>query len=343
MKSVSVLGANGYTGAELVNILLSHPEVSLKYCVSRCYAGQELSSVYGGFVNSGVTLSEMNIQKICSESEYVFLALPHGVSMETAKTCVDMGVKVIDLSGDYRYDDISVYEKWYGKPHKYEELNQQAVYGLCEVYAEKITNANIVANPGCYTTASILPLYPLLKEKVVDNKNIIVDALSGVSGAGRKEDLVYSFCEVDGSAKAYGVATHRHTSEIEQELSKAFGGETLISFTPHLLPIKRGILATVYANLTKDVTRQDILNIYRKFYSSPFVTVLEQGLPEIKHVANTNNIHIGFVIDERLNRLVVVSAIDNLQKGAAGQAVQNFNIMAGHPQELGLNRYTTGI
>lgn len=342
--NVSVIGANGYVGLELCKILKNHPNVNIVHCVSRCYANQSFSDVFPGMSGMDMDFSEMNLDLICQGSEYVFLALPHGFSMEVAKKCVSLNTKVIDLSGDFRYDDIKTYEKWYNITHTASELNEMAVYGLTELYFEKIAKADLIANPGCYTTCSIMALYPLLKDKLIDTKNIIIDAKSGISGAGRKEDLKYSFCEADSSCCAYSIGNHRHTSEIEEKLSFAANTQILLSFTPQLLPVKRGIFATIYANLPSSVTRGDIMESYKNMYArKPFVNIYESGLPELKHVINTNNIGIGFEIDTRLNRLVIVSTIDNLQKGAAGQAVQNLNVMLGIDETTALNRYSTGV
>ena len=246
-------------------------------------------------------------------------------------------MKIIDLSGDFRYNDEKVYEKWYGAPHDCPKLLKKSVYGLCELHRSEIKNADIIGNPGCYTTCSIMALAPLLNAKAVDTKNIIIDAKSGVTGAGRTTNLDYSFCECTENMRAYKIATHRHTSEIEQELSLIAGEEILVSFTPHLVPLKRGILATSYANLNGDYTDDDIYKIFADFYKGEyFVRVLKDALPETNHVAGSNFIDIGFKVDKRLKRVVVSSAIDNLFKGAAGQAVQNMNIMFGLDEKCGI-------
>lgn len=242
------------------------------------------------------------------------------------------------MSGDYRYNDPAVYEKWYNIEHPYPELMKESVYGLTEIYKEDVKNASIVGNPGCYTTTSILSLLPIMDSDFINKQSIIIDAKSGVTGAGRKESIPLLFCEVNESLKAYGLATHRHTSEIEQELSIGANQDIIVQFSPHLIPIKRGILETIYVNLTSTVTFDDIYKIYSEFYKdSPFVTIYKNGnLPEIKNIVDSNNIHIGFVIDERTNRLMIVSALDNLIKGAGGQAVQNMNIMFGLDETTGL-------
>ena len=340
MIKVSVLGATGYAGVELVRLLSSHKDVEITNLVSKSFAGKKLSEIYPNF--SGVLdieLTDLDVEKVVKESDVVFTALPHGASKEVIPELFKSGVKVIDLSGDFRYDDIEVYEKWYGEPHSSPEILKESVYGLCELHREKIKNASLIGNPGCYTTCSILGAVPLLKNNIVDEDSIIIDAKSGVTGAGRTTALDYSFCECTENMKAYKIATHRHTSEIEQELSKFASKNIMVSFTPHLVPLKRGILATIYANLTKDVTDEEIYNMYKEFYKGEqFVRVYEPGkLPETNHVAGSNFIDIGFKVDKRLKRVIITSAIDNIVKGAAGQAVQNMNIMFGFSENEGLS------
>ncbi|MDO4618364.1 MAG: N-acetyl-gamma-glutamyl-phosphate reductase [Clostridia bacterium] len=339
MIKVAVLGATGYAGVELVRLLSNHPEVSIELLGSKSFAGQKLSDVYQNF--RGILdkeLEEADVEK-AKECDIAFTALPHGASKTVIPSLIEAGLKVIDLSGDYRYDDVKVYEKWYGEPHSSPELSNEAVYGLCELHREKIKKARLIGNPGCYTTCSILGAAPLLNEGVVSDKNIIIDAKSGVTGAGRSLGLPYHFCECTENTKAYKVATHRHTSEIEQELSNISGKEIMLSFTPHLIPQKRGILSTIYMNLEKDLSLDEILEIYKEFYKDEhFVRVLPKGvLPETKHVAGSNFVDIGVVKDERLNRVVAVSAIDNIVKGAAGQAVQNMNLLFGLDEKTGLD------
>ncbi len=253
---------------------------------------------------------------------------------------IERGLKVIDLSGDFRYDDPAVYAEWYGQEHSSPELLAESVYGLCELYRDKVRTARLVGNPGCYTTCSILGAYPLLASGAASNENIIIDAKSGVTGAGRGLTQQVHFCECTENMKAYKVAKHRHTSEIEQELSKAAGKMTMVSFTPHLIPVKRGILSTIYINLKKKLTTAEVLDIYREFYKDEFfVRVMDEGvLPETKNVAGSNFVDIGAVVDERLGRAVIVSAVDNIVKGAAGQAVQNMNLMFGLDEKTGLDR-----
>ncbi len=339
MIKVSVLGATGYAGVELVRLLCSHKEVEITNLVSKSFAGKKLSEIYPNF--SGVLdieLADLDIKKVVKESDVVFTALPHGASKEVIPELFKSQVKVIDLSGDFRYDDIKVYEKWYGEPHSSPEVLEESVYGLCELHREKIKNASLIGNPGCYTTCSILGAAPLLKNNIIDEDSIIIDAKSGVTGAGRSTNLDYSFCECTENMKAYKIATHRHTSEIEQELSKFASKDIMVSFTPHLVPLKRGILSTIYANLTKDVTDEEIYEFYKEFYmGEQFVRIYEPGkLPETNHVAGSNFVDIGFKVDKRLKRVIVTSAIDNIVKGAAGQAVQNMNIMFGFNENEGL-------
>lgn len=340
MIKVSVLGATGYAGIELVRLLSSHKEVEITNLVSKSFAGKKLSEIYPNFASIlDIELTDLDIEKVVKESDVVFTALPHGASKEVIPALFKSGVKVIDLSGDFRYDDIEVYEKWYGEPHSSPEVLKESVYGLCELHREKIKNASLIGNPGCYTTCSILGAAPLLNSKIIDEDSVIIDAKSGVTGAGRSTNLDYSFCECTENMKAYKIATHRHTSEIEQELSKFASKDIMVSFTPHLVPLKRGILATIYANLTKDVTDEEIYEIYKEFYKGEqFVRIYEPGkLPETNHVAGSNFVDIGFKVDKRLKRVIITSAIDNVVKGAAGQAVQNMNIMFGFSEDEGLS------
>lgn len=338
MIKLSILGATGYAGIELTRLLLSHPQVQIMHAVSKSFAGQKLKSVYPNLCNTELVLEDTSLDKIANDSELVFTSLPHGLSAETASFLYSKNVKIIDLSGDFRYDDVKVYEEWYKVKHTHPELLKEKVFGLPELYRDKIKKAKLIGNPGCYTTCSILPLYPLLEAGLVSPKHIIIDAKSGISGAGRSEKLAYTFCETDESFKAYGLATHRHTSEIEQEVSKAAGVKVELSFSPHLLPVKRGILCTIYTELEGKTSRQDIMRCYEKYMDEPFVKVYPEGLPELKHVNGSSNCLIGFMLDERLNRLIVVSVLDNLLKGAAGQAVQNMNILYGFDETLGLPR-----
>lgn len=338
MIKVAVLGATGYAGIELVRILSNHPEVSIEFLGSHSFDGQKISEVYQNFAHIlDKECKELDLDEV-AKCDVAFTALPHGASKTVIPALVEKGIKVIDLSGDFRYDDVKVYEKWYGEEHSSPELLKESVYGLCELHRDKIKDARLVGNPGCYTTCSILGAAPLLAKGLAEAKNIIVDAKSGVTGAGRTTQLPYAFCECTENTKAYKIATHRHTSEIEQELSKLAGEEIIISFTPHLIPQKRGIFSTIYINLKEKHTTEEIVNLYKEYYKDEFfVRVKNAGeLPETKHVAGSNFVDIGVVVDERLNRAVVTSTIDNLFKGAAGQAVQNMNILFGLDETTGL-------
>ena len=340
MIKAAVLGATGYAGIELVRILSAHPDVKLEILGSHSFDGQPISEVYGNFAHVlDLTCEELDLDKV-AKCDVAFTALPHGASKDVIPSLIEKGLKVIDLSGDFRYDDIEVYEKWYNQEHSSPELLKESVYGLCELYRDRIKEARLIGNPGCYTTCSILGAYPILKSGLGKSENISVDAKSGVTGAGRGLGLAYHFCECTENTKAYKVATHRHTSEIEQELSKAAGEEIMISFTPHLIPQKRGILSTIYVNLNKPCTTEEVVNVYKEFYKDEyFVRVKDAGkLPETKHVAGSNFVDIGVVVDQRLNRAVIVSAIDNIYKGAAGQAVQNMNLMFGLDEKTGIDK-----
>lgn len=339
MIKAAVLGATGYAGIELVRLLTNHPEASVELLGSQTFAGQKISDVYQNLQHVlEKECEEADIEK-ASKCDVAFTALPHGASKSVIPSLLDAGLKVIDLSGDYRYDDVKVYEKWYKQEHTSPELLKESVYGLCELHRNEIKDARLIGNPGCYTTCSILGAAPLLAKGVASDKNIIIDALSGVSGAGRSLSLQTHFCECTENSKAYKVATHRHTSEIEQELSKLSGKEIVLSFTPHLVPQKRGILATIYINLTKELTQEELVAIYEDYYKDEFfVRVKPNGkLPETKHVVGSNFVDIGVTLDERLQRAVVVATIDNVVKGAAGQAIQNMNLMFGLDEKTGLD------
>lgn len=338
MIKAAVLGATGYAGIELVRLLSNHPEVSIEVLGSKSFAGQKISEVYKNFshiLEKECTEIDMNEVAKC---DIAFTALPHGASKAVIPELLSLGIKVIDLSGDYRYDSAEVYEQWYGEKHSSPELLKESVYGLCELHRDEIKGARLIGNPGCYTTCSILGAYPLLKSGIGETKNIIIDAKSGVTGAGRGLGLAYHFCECTENSKAYKIAAHRHTSEIEQELSHAAGEDIMVSFTPHLIPQKRGILSTIYINLKDKHTTEEIVDLYKDFYKNEFfVRVKDAGeLPETKHVAGSNFVDIGVVVDQRLNRAVVVSTIDNIVKGAAGQAVQNMNLMFNLEETTGL-------
>lgn len=340
MLRVGILGATGYAGIETVRLLLKHEHVEITRIVSHSYEGKKISELYPNLRGiCDIECTGLDADDIAANCDLVFTALPHGASKEVIPTLYNKGVKVIDLSGDFRYDDHAVYEKWYGQPHSDPELLEKAVYGLCEIHREKIKGASLIGNPGCYTTCSITALYPIVNSGWADNHSIIIDAKSGVTGAGRGLALPSMFCECTETMKAYKIATHRHTSEIEQELSHAAGEDIILSFTPHLAPMKRGILATCYINLKEKKTTAELVALYKDFYKNEkFIRVYDEGeLPEVKHISGSNYIGIGIVVDERLNRAVIISCIDNLVKGAAGQAVQNMNIACGFPEDTALS------
>lgn len=339
MIKVGIMGVTGYAGEETLRLLLSHPEAKIEYLASHSHVGKSMVELYPGYRGVDLPLLEdIDIEAACSRCDVLFTALPHGASKEVIPALINGGAKVIDLSGDFRYDDPKVYEIWYKQPHSCPELLAESVYGMPELHREAIKKARLIGNPGCYTTCSILALAPLAKEKLIRPDTIVIDAKSGASGAGRGLSEQTHFCELDESMKAYGVATHRHTSEIEQELSNLYGEQIALSFTPHLLPIKRGILATSYAGLAKKCSVNELYELYADFYKDePFVMVYEPGkLPEIKHVVGSNRVAIGLVVDERLNRVIAVSCIDNLIKGAAGQAIENMNLLFGLDETTGL-------
>ncbi len=337
---VGILGATGYAGIELVRLLLSHPETEITYIVSNSYVGKKISEVYPHLrCVFDMECSGLDVAMAKEKCDVVFTALPHGASKEVIPDLYNAGLRIIDLSGDFRYDDVKVYEEWYGDSHPAPEILEKAVYGLPELHREKIKTTNIIGNPGCYTTCSILGLAPLLAKGLCETKNIIIDAKSGVTGAGRGLAAAYHFCECADTMKAYKIATHRHTSEIEQELSNVSGEKIVLSFTPHLVPMKRGIFATCYANLKEYKSAEELTAVYKEFYKDEqFVRVYEGTLPESHYVTGSNFVDIGVSVDKRLNRAVVISCIDNLIKGAAGQAVQNLNIMFGLAENTGLER-----
>ena len=344
MIKAGIIGATGYAGAELVRILWNHKEVEIVWYGSRSYVDKAYASVYNNmFQLVDATCLDDNIEELASQVDVIFTATPQGFLASVLTEEILNKVKVIDLSADYRIKDVSIYEKWYGIEHKSPQFIEEAVYGLCEINRDKIKGKRLVANPGCYTTCSILTAYPLVKEGLIDANTLIVDAKSGTSGAGRGAKLPNLFCEVNENMKAYGVASHRHTPEIEEQLGYAAGEEIVINFTPHLVPMNRGILATEYASLKKKEdgtypTYEEVKAVYDKYYKDePFVRVLEKGsCPETKWVEGSNFVDINFVIDERTGRIIMMGAIDNLVKGAAGQAVQNMNLLFGFEETEGL-------
>ncbi|MBJ6725871.1 N-acetyl-gamma-glutamyl-phosphate reductase [Geomesophilobacter sediminis] len=339
MLKVAVVGASGYTGVELLRLLYNHPEVAVTCVTSEQSAGRPVSDVFPT-LRGRIDLPLENLEPvgISEKVDVVFTALPHKAAMEVVPTFVKMGKQVIDLSADYRIHDPQVYGKWYDT-HLNPDLLDQAVYGIPEIRRAEIREASLIANPGCYPTSVILGLAPLLKGKVIDPKSVIVDAKSGVSGAGRGAKVDNLYCEVNEGFKAYAVGgTHRHIPEIEQELSLLAETEMVISFTPHLVPMDRGILSTIYSAPNGKVTAAELITLYEAFYDGePFVRVLPEGkLPSTTFVRGSNFCDIGVTVDERTGRIVVISAIDNLVKGASGQAVQNMNLMCGLPETLGL-------
>ena len=349
-KKVGIVGASGYSGEELVHLMLAHPHAQLAAVTSRQYAGQTVAQVFPKFsqypLAKTLRFSDPNAELLAKQCDVVFLALPHGVAAEFAVPLVNAGVRVIDLSADFRLRSPETYKEFYAHEHPAPELLSKAVYGLPEMYREQIKDALLIASPGCYPTSIILPLVPLLRAKLIKPESIIANSLSGVSGAGRKAELDYLFVECNESVRPYGVPKHRHLSEIEQELSFVAGEPIKIQFTPHLIPVNRGILTTLYAapckhfSTTEEMSTlgQQIESAYRAAYASePFVRVLEgKSLPDTKNVVGTNMIEIAWRLDPRTGRLIVMSAEDNIVKGASGQAVQSMNILFGFPETAGL-------
>ncbi len=336
---VAVLGATGYAGVELVRILIRHPRVRLTVLTSQQFAGRRISEVYpslGG--KCDLVLQEVHIENIVSRVDLAFTALPHGASMDVVAELVKRGLRVIDLSADFRLHDPETYRQWY-RPHRAPHLLGKAVYGLTEIHRKRIAKTRLVAVPGCYPTGAVLGLAPLFAKKMVEG-NIVIDAKSGVTGAGRSSEVELSFSEVNENFKAYQVGVHRHTPEVEQELTEIARRRVTILFTPHLLPINRGILSTMYVRIKKFPGENRLERIYRTFYrNDPFIRILPYGsFPQIKEVRGSNECRIGFRNDSRAGCLVVITAIDNLVKGAAGQAVQNMNLMCGLPETEGLDR-----
>ncbi|MGB9661836.1 MAG: N-acetyl-gamma-glutamyl-phosphate reductase [Moorellaceae bacterium] len=340
MIKTGIIGATGYTGAELVRLLVRHPHIRLVALTSQSFAGQAMAGVYPSLQGFTEAICEdLTPGEVLSRVEVVFLALPHGHAVPVAEEAEKRGIRVIDLGADLRFREAEVYEQWYGIKHTNPELAARAVYGLPEIYRAEIASARVVANPGCYPTSVILALAPLLKGGYIDPRTIIIDAKSGVSGAGRQAQLTSLFVECNENIHPYGVTTHRHTPEIEQELSRLAGETVRVSFTPHLLPISRGILSTIYANLKKEVPEEDLRRAYREFYrEAPFVKLLPPGQwPHTRWVYGSNFCHLNLAVDRRTGRVIVASAIDNLTKGASGQAIQNLNLMFGWPETTGLD------
>lgn len=338
MIKVGIYGGSGYTGQELIRLLLGHPEAKVVVATSRRFAGAPVSEIYPALSGRiDLVYTNETPEVTAGLVDFVFLALPHGVSMEIAPAFVHAGRKVVDLSADFRIRDLASYEAWYGR-HSAAGMLPGAVYGLPELHREEIRRTSLTANPGCYPTSIILGLAPVLRSRWIDPASVIADSKSGVSGAGREPQIASLYCEVEGGFKAYKVGGHRHTPEIEQELGLLAGREMRISFTPHLLPVKRGILSTIYAKLEEDIRVEDAVALYREFYrEEPFVRICRAGqFPNLSSVVGSNFCDIGVTVDRRTGRLIVVSVIDNLIKGASGQAIQNMNLMSGLPEGTGL-------
>lgn len=344
MIKAGIIGATGYAGAELVRLLLGHKEVELIWLGSKSYTGKKYADIYQNM--SGIVEGECqddNLAELARQADVIFTATPQGFLASVLTEDLLKQAKFIDLSADYRLKNVKVYEQWYKIEHKSPQFLEEAVYGLCEINRSQIKGTRLVANPGCYTTCSILTAYPLVKEGLVDPSTLIVDAKSGTSGAGRGAKVDNLFCEVNENIKAYGVTTHRHTPEIEEQLGYAAGREVRISFTPHLVPMNRGILVTEYASLVKKPdgslpSEAEIRAVYEQYYGKEtFIRILEPDVcPQTKWVESSNYVDINFKVDERTGRVILMGALDNLVKGAAGQAVQNMNLLFGFPEDEGL-------
>ena len=340
MRRAGIIGATGYAGAELVRILLGHKDTEIRWFGSRSYIEQKYASIYQNFFQLvDAACMDDNMEALADQVDVIFTATPQGLCASLVNEGILSKCKVIDLSADFRLKDVAVYEEWYKITHKAPQFLPEAVYGLCEINREKIRGSRLVANPGCYTTCSILTCYPLVKEGLIDPDTLIIDAKSGTSGAGRGAKTDNLFCEVNENIKAYGVGTHRHTPEIEEQLGYACGRDIRLSFTPHLVPMNRGILVTAYASLTRPVSYEEVKAVYDKYYGKEtFVRVLEKDVfPQTKWVEGSNYVDVNFKLDPRTNRVVLMGALDNLVKGAAGQAVQNMNLLFGCRENEGLD------
>lgn len=344
MIKVGIVGATGYAGGELVRILLGHKETKIKWYGSKSYIDQKYAAVYQNmFQLVDDVCKDDNLKEMIKQVDVIFTATPQGFLASVIEEEILSKVKVIDLSADFRLKDVSTYEKWYGIEHKAPQFIEEAVYGLCEINRDAIQKARLIANPGCYPTCSFLSIYPLAKAGVIDMSTVIIDAKSGTSGAGRGAKVNNLYCEVNENIKAYGVATHRHTPEIEEQLSYASKENVVLNFTPHLVPMNRGILITAYASLKKkqdgsSFSKEEIRKLYEDSYAKEhFVRFLPEGVcPETKWVEGSNFVDVNVVVDERTGRVIMQGAMDNLVKGAAGQAVQNMNILFGLPEDMGL-------
>ncbi|MCD8076010.1 MAG: N-acetyl-gamma-glutamyl-phosphate reductase [Lachnospiraceae bacterium] len=339
MIKAGIIGATGYAGGELVRLLLGHPDAQIVWYGSHSYVDQKYASIYQNmFQLVDAKCMDDNMEELADQADVIFTATPQGLCASLVNEGILSRAKVIDLSADFRLKDVKIYEKWYGMTHKAPQFIDEAVYGLCEINREQVRNARLIANPGCYPTCSTLSIYPLVKEGLIDPATIIIDAKSGTSGAGRGTKTDNLYCEVNENIKAYGVATHRHTPEIEEQLGYAAGKPVVLNFTPHLVPMNRGILITAYASLTKAVTYEEVKAVYDRYYNKEyFVRVLEKDIcPQTKWVEGSNFVDVNFKIDPRTNRIIMMGAMDNLVKGAAGQAVQNMNLAFGLDEAEGL-------
>lgn len=339
MIKVGIIGSTGYAGGELARLLLQRDDVEIKWYGSKSYVDQKYASIYQNmFQIVDETCMDDNMKELAELVDVIFTATPQGLCASLVNEELLSKVKVIDLSADFRIKDVAVYEKWYKITHPSPQFIEEAVYGLVELNREKIKKARLVANPGCYPTCSILSIYPLVKEGLIDTDTLIIDAKSGVSGAGRGAKIDNLYCEVNESCKAYGVASHRHTPEIEEQLSYGAGKPVILNFTPHLIPMNRGILITAYASLKKKVSYEEVKAIYDRYYANErFVRVLDKDVcPQTRWVEGSNFVDVNVKIDERTGRVIIMGAMDNMVKGAAGQAVQNMNLMFGVPEETGL-------
>ena len=336
---VGIIGATGYAGGELVRLLMGHPQAEIVWYGSRSYIDKKYAQVYQNmFQIVDSKCLDDNMEELAAQADVIFTATPQGFCASIINEEILSKVKVVDLSADFRIKDVKVYEEWYKITHKSPQFIDEAVYGLCEINREDVKKARLVANPGCYPTCSTLSIYPMVKEGLIHPNTIIIDAKSGTSGAGRGAKVDNLYCEVNENMKAYGVSTHRHTPEIEEQLGYAAGEKVVLNFTPHLAPMNRGILVTAYASLKKEVTYDEVKAVYDKYYGTEkFVRVLDKDVcPQTKWVEGSNYVDVNFKLDFRTNRIIMMGAMDNLVKGAAGQAVQNMNLMFGLEESMGL-------
>ncbi|MCD8223092.1 MAG: N-acetyl-gamma-glutamyl-phosphate reductase [Clostridiales bacterium] len=341
MIKAGIIGSTGYAGVELARLLLQRDDVEIVWYGSRSYVGEDFASIYRNVAHAvDAVCSDDDMEKLADLADVIFTATPQGFCASKVTEEILSKAKVIDLSADFRIKDVNIYEKWYKITHAAPQFIEEAVYGLPEINRDQVAKARLIANPGCYPTCSFLSIYPLAKEGLIDPDTLIIDAKSGTSGAGRSAKTANLYCEVNESMKAYGVASHRHTPEIEEQLSYVAGKPVTVSFTPHLVPMDRGILVTAYANLTKPVTTEEIKAVYDRYYGEEyFIRVLPAGMPpETRWVKGSNFADVSFKLDPRTNRVIMMGAIDNMVKGAAGQAIQNMNLMFGLPENTGLKQ-----